>query len=277
MERLVARCKSISAAEKKLFGRSKRKKKEELQKQLDDIQKILERIEALMKASCSSSSVTTAANPPPPANPPPVKPPHGALKLLQFVGTCSDKGVALFIGTPPSTPALSPQPTCIVVGYKETMVWKEGEEVTVTISGQTMKGEVVSLFRRMPWVAAVELFKPLELPPKVPLMVGLPRNEEVVFVRRAGEVELPAIVKEHYLPDEVAGIVPGVQMGDVIVEWDSDSRSMRVSGIVVKTEEDGAVVGLPVDDATLFFIEADKKSWYRTKYPGRLLAVPKYG
>ncbi|EFJ29892.1 hypothetical protein SELMODRAFT_409874 [Selaginella moellendorffii] len=157
------------------------------------------------------------------------------------------------------------------------MVWKEGGEVTVTINGQTVKGEVVSLFPRKPWVAAVELFEPLGLPPKVPLMVGLPRNEEVVFVRRAGEVELPAILKKHYLPDEVAGIVPGVQVGDVIVEWDSDSRSLRVSGIVVKTEKDGAVVGLPVDDATLHFLEADKKSWYRTKYPGRLLAVGKYG
>ncbi|EFJ30143.1 hypothetical protein SELMODRAFT_409820 [Selaginella moellendorffii] len=144
------------------------------------------------------------------------------------------------------------------------MVWKEGEEVTVTINGQTVKGEVVSLFPRKPWVAAVELFEPLELPPKVPLKIGLPRNEEVVFVRRAGEVELPAIIKEHYLPYEVAG----VQMGDIIVEWDSDSRSMRLSGIVVKTEEDGAVVGLPVDDATLYCLEADKKSWYRTKYPG---------
>ncbi|EFJ06079.1 hypothetical protein SELMODRAFT_431023 [Selaginella moellendorffii] len=267
MERLVARCKSkISAAEKKLFGRSKSKKKEELQEQLDDMRRRLE-----------ASSPRTAPNPPPPANPPRVKPPHGALKLLQFVGTCSDKGVALFIGTPPATLALSPQPTCIVVGYKETMVWKEGGEVTVTINGQTVKGEVVSLFRRQPWVAAVELFEPLELPPKVPLMVGLPRNEEVVFVRRAGEVELPAILKKHYLPDEVAGIVPGVQVGDVIVEWDSRSRSLRVSGIVVKTEKDGAVVGLPVDDATLHFLEADKKSWYRTKYPGRLLAVGKYG
>ncbi|EFJ30152.1 hypothetical protein SELMODRAFT_409837 [Selaginella moellendorffii] len=269
--------------QRKKLDEMQRKNLDEMQRKnlderLDEMQRKLDQMEAHMKTFMvsgsssvmtsmvsGSSSVATAVNPPP-----------GALDLLRFVGTCDNKGTALFIGLPDTTLALSPQPTCIVVGYKDTIVWKEGEEVTVTINGQTVKGEVVSLVH--PWVAAVELLEPLKLP-GVPLMPGGPQNEEAVFVRRAqdgaGGVELPAIIKKLYLSKEPAGIVPGVQTGDIIVRWDS-AKELRVSGIVVRTDEDGSVYGLPIDNATVFFMEAYKKDWYRVKYPGRLQAVAQY-